>query len=234
MLHWLAASRAEHIPPAPRPTARAGRPRLRRRPHGPARRPPGLPARRRRPRTCPGCGLAARPRRARRCGLGPGRCRWPTAAPTSWWPARSSSTSRTTSASWPSAPGCCSPGGTLVIDAIAATRLARLIAVGICSSGSPADRRPGIHDPALFVDREAAAGRRRPAGSGPPAGRVCGRRCGTSSPGGSAAGRRPDEAAADDRGPLRRVRAQTMRRRPGIGDVPSGHDAEPARPGALR
>ena len=45
------------------------------------------------------------------------------------------------------------PGGTLVIDAIAATPLARLIAVDARSSGSPAGRRPGIHDPALFVDR---------------------------------------------------------------------------------
>ena len=41
MLHWFAAARAEHIPPAPRPGARAGRPRLRRRPDRPARRPAG-------------------------------------------------------------------------------------------------------------------------------------------------------------------------------------------------
>jgi 2-polyprenyl-6-hydroxyphenyl methylase/3-demethylubiquinone-9 3-methyltransferase len=44
------------------------------------------------------------------------------------------------------------PGGTLVIDAIAATRLANLIAVRIFEripSGPP----PGLHDPALFVDR---------------------------------------------------------------------------------
>jgi 2-polyprenyl-6-hydroxyphenyl methylase/3-demethylubiquinone-9 3-methyltransferase len=43
------------------------------------------------------------------------------------------------------------PGGTLVIDAVAATRLAGLVAVGIAERirGAP----KGIHDPALFVDR---------------------------------------------------------------------------------
>ena len=44
------------------------------------------------------------------------------------------------------------PGGTLVIDAIAATLLARLIAVELFEripNGAP----PGIHDHALFVDR---------------------------------------------------------------------------------
>lgn len=44
------------------------------------------------------------------------------------------------------------PGGTLVIDAIAATRLARVIAVGIAER-IPGGPPPGIHDPALFVDR---------------------------------------------------------------------------------
>ena len=44
------------------------------------------------------------------------------------------------------------PGGTLVIDAIAATRLARVIAVGI-AEWIPGGPPPGIHDPALFVDR---------------------------------------------------------------------------------
>ena len=43
-------------------------------------------------------------------------------------------------------------GGTLVIDAIAATRLARVIAVRIAER-IPGGPPPGIHDPALFVDR---------------------------------------------------------------------------------
>jgi 2-polyprenyl-6-hydroxyphenyl methylase/3-demethylubiquinone-9 3-methyltransferase len=45
------------------------------------------------------------------------------------------------------------PGGTLVIDAIAKTWLARLIAVGIFER-VPGGAPPGIHDPALFVDRQ--------------------------------------------------------------------------------
>ena len=45
------------------------------------------------------------------------------------------------------------PGGTLVIDAIAATRLASLIAVRIAER-IPGGPPPGIHDPALFVDRK--------------------------------------------------------------------------------
>jgi 2-polyprenyl-6-hydroxyphenyl methylase/3-demethylubiquinone-9 3-methyltransferase len=44
------------------------------------------------------------------------------------------------------------PGGTLVVDTIAATRLARLIAVRIAEL-IPGGPPPGIHDPALFVDR---------------------------------------------------------------------------------
>jgi 2-polyprenyl-6-hydroxyphenyl methylase/3-demethylubiquinone-9 3-methyltransferase len=44
------------------------------------------------------------------------------------------------------------PGGTLVLDTLAATRRARLLAVTI-GERIPGGAPPGIHDPALFVDR---------------------------------------------------------------------------------
>lgn len=44
------------------------------------------------------------------------------------------------------------PGGTLVLDTIADTRLAKLVTVTI-GERIPGGAPPGIHDPALFVDR---------------------------------------------------------------------------------
>jgi len=44
------------------------------------------------------------------------------------------------------------PGGTLVLDTIAATRVARLAAVTVAER-VPGGAPPGIHDPALFVER---------------------------------------------------------------------------------
>ncbi len=44
------------------------------------------------------------------------------------------------------------PGGTLVIDTIAATRLAALLVVTLAER-VPGAAPPGLHDPALFVDR---------------------------------------------------------------------------------
>jgi 2-polyprenyl-6-hydroxyphenyl methylase / 3-demethylubiquinone-9 3-methyltransferase len=44
------------------------------------------------------------------------------------------------------------PGGTLVIDALAATRLSALINVTLLER-MPGGAPPGLHDPALFVDR---------------------------------------------------------------------------------
>ena len=46
------------------------------------------------------------------------------------------------------------PGGLLVIDTLAATALARLVAVTLAER-LPGGPPPGIHDPALFVDRGA-------------------------------------------------------------------------------
>jgi 2-polyprenyl-6-hydroxyphenyl methylase / 3-demethylubiquinone-9 3-methyltransferase len=47
------------------------------------------------------------------------------------------------------------PGGLLVIDTLAATRLARLVTVTLAERVHGAGPPPGIHDPALFVDRAA-------------------------------------------------------------------------------
>ena len=44
------------------------------------------------------------------------------------------------------------PGGTLVVDTIAATGLATLLAVRL-GERVPGGAPPGLHDPALFVDR---------------------------------------------------------------------------------
>lgn len=45
------------------------------------------------------------------------------------------------------------PGGLLVVDTIAATALARVVAIGLAER-LPGGPPPGIHDPALLVDRD--------------------------------------------------------------------------------
>jgi 2-polyprenyl-6-hydroxyphenyl methylase / 3-demethylubiquinone-9 3-methyltransferase len=55
------------------------------------------------------------------------------------------------------------PGGTLVLDAIADSRLAGPVAVGLAER-MPGGPPPGIHDPALFVDRSVLLAAAREAG----------------------------------------------------------------------
>jgi 2-polyprenyl-6-hydroxyphenyl methylase/3-demethylubiquinone-9 3-methyltransferase len=151
MLHWLAASRAEHIPPAPAPGALLV------------------------DLACGGGLMAPHAARLgyRHVGVDLGEPGLRLAAAHGVLPVRGSVLAV------PLADGCADvvvageilehieddvgvlaeaarvlrPGGTLVIDAIAATRLADLIAVRILER-VPGGPPPGIHDPALFVDRD--------------------------------------------------------------------------------
>ena len=171
MLHWFAASRAEHIPPAPHPArvlvdlACGGGL------DGAARRAAGLPARRGRPRAA----RAAAGPRARACCRSGARCwpsRWPTGAPTSSSRARCSSTSSDDVAVLAECARLLRPGGTLVIDAVADTRLADLVAVAH-RRADPRRTAAGAPRPRAVRRPRAAARRRRRARPRPPPGRAC-------------------------------------------------------------